>query len=243
MRCRPCASRDGAAGPARPLGLDTHLVDDVILGCVDPVGEAGGDVARAAVFAAGYGAHVPGMQINRFCASGLDAVNLAAAQVMSGQHDLVVAGGVESMSRIGIGASGGAWPVDPSVAIPSYFMPQGVSADLIATKYGFSRDDCDAYAVESQRRAAEAWERRPLRELGGPGYRHQRPPHPRARRAHAPRHQHAVARRAESGLRDASARWAASTPSPPRRIRMSRRSSTSTMPATRPASSMARRRC
>jgi acetyl-CoA C-acetyltransferase len=139
-------------------GLNTNLVDDVVLGCVDPIGEAGGDVARAAVFAAGYGAHVPGMQINRFCASGLDAVNMAAAQVMTGHHDLVVAGGVESMSRVGIGASGGAWPVDPSVAIPAYFMPQGISADLIATKYGFSRDDCDAYAVESQRRTARAWE-------------------------------------------------------------------------------------
>jgi len=137
--------------------LDTHLVDDLILGCVDPIGEAGGDVARAAVFAAEYGAHVPGMQINRFCASGLDAVNMAAAQVMTGQHDIVVAGGVESMSRVGIGTSGGAWPVDPEVAVPSYFMPQGISADLIATKYGFSRDDVDAYAVESQRRTAEAW--------------------------------------------------------------------------------------
>jgi len=138
--------------------LDTRLVDDVVLGCVDPVGEAGGNIARAAVFAADYGTHVPGMQINRFCASGLDAVNMGAAQIMSGQHDMVVAGGVESMSRIGIGASGGAWPVDPQVAVPSYFMPQGVSADLIATKYGFSRDDCDAYAVESQKRAAKAWD-------------------------------------------------------------------------------------
>jgi acetyl-CoA C-acetyltransferase len=137
--------------------LDTHLVDDVILGCVDPIGEAGGDVARAAVFAADYGEHVPGMQINRFCASGLDAVNMAAAQVMSGHHDVVVAGGVESMSRVGIGASGGAWPVDPQVAVPSYFMPQGISADLIATKYGFSRDDVDAYAVQSQQRTAAAW--------------------------------------------------------------------------------------
>jgi acetyl-CoA C-acetyltransferase len=137
--------------------LDTKLVDDVILGCVDPVGEAGGDVARAAVFAADYGAHVPGMQINRFCASGLDAVNMAAAQVMTGYHDVVVAGGVESMSRVGIGMSGGAWPVDPEVAVPSYFMPQGVSADLIATKYGFSRDDVDAYAVESQKRTATSW--------------------------------------------------------------------------------------
>ncbi|MCF4128035.1 acetyl-CoA C-acetyltransferase [Methylobacterium sp. SyP6R] len=138
--------------------LDTTLVDDVILGCVDPVGEAGGDIARAAALVADYGNHVPGVQINRFCASGLDAVNFAAAQVMSGQHDMAVGGGVESMSRIGIGASGGAWPVDPAIAIKSYFMPQGVSADLIATKYGFSRDECDAYAVESQKRAARSWE-------------------------------------------------------------------------------------
>jgi acetyl-CoA C-acetyltransferase len=100
---------------------------------------------------------VPGIQINRFCASGLDAVNFASAKIMSGQSDLTVGGGVESMSRVGIGASGGAWPVDPMIALPSYFMPQGVSADLIATKYGFSRDDVDAYAVESQKRAAEAW--------------------------------------------------------------------------------------
>ncbi|MGH8734894.1 MAG: acetyl-CoA C-acetyltransferase, partial [Burkholderiales bacterium] len=104
------------------------------------------------------GAHVPGMQINRFCASGLDAVNTAAAQVMSGYHDVVVAGGVESMSRVGIGASGGAWPVDPAVAIPMYFLPQGISADVIATKYGMSRDDVDAYAVESQKRAKAAWD-------------------------------------------------------------------------------------
>jgi acetyl-CoA C-acetyltransferase len=101
---------------------------------------------------------VPGIQINRFCASGLDAVNFAAAEVMSGQHDMAVGGGVESMSRVGIGASGGAWPVDPAIAIRSYFMPQGISADLIATKYGFSRDDVDAYAVESQKRAGAAWD-------------------------------------------------------------------------------------
>ena len=137
--------------------LDTALIDDVVLGCVDPVGEAGGDIARAAALAAGFGDTVPGVQINRFCASGLDAVNFAAAQIMAGQQDMAVAGGVESMSRVGLGASGGAWPVDPAIAIPAYFMPQGVSADLIATKYGFSRDDVDAYAVESQRRAAESW--------------------------------------------------------------------------------------
>jgi len=137
--------------------LDAALVDDVVMGCVDPVGEAGGDIARAAAICAGYGNGVPGVQINRFCASGLDAVNFAAAQVMSGQHDMAVGGGVESMSRIDIGASGGAWPVDPAIALKSYFLPQGVAADLIATKYGFSRDDVDAYAVESQRRAGAAW--------------------------------------------------------------------------------------
>ena len=137
--------------------LDTTLVDDVVMGCVDPVGEAGGDVARSGALVAGFGDHVPGVQINRFCASGLDSVNFAAAQVMAGQHDMTIGGGVESMSRVGIGASGGAWPMDPSLAIPAYFMPQGISADLIATKYGFSRDDVDAYAVRSQKRAAEAW--------------------------------------------------------------------------------------
>jgi len=138
-------------------GLDTGLVEDVILGCVDPVGEAGGDIARAAALNADYSDSVPGVQINRFCASGLDATNFAAAQVMSGFFDMTVAGGVESMSRIGIGASGGAWPMDPGLALKSYFLPQGVSADLIATKYGYSRDAVDAYAVESQKRAANAW--------------------------------------------------------------------------------------
>ncbi|MFY9657955.1 MAG: acetyl-CoA C-acetyltransferase [Methylocystis sp.] len=158
-------SRNGLAGPE---------VDDVVLGCVDPVGEAGGDIARAGALAAGFGDKVPGVQINRFCASGLDAVNFAAAEIMSGQHDLAIGGGVESMSRVGIGASGGAWPVDPTIAIPSYFMPQGVSADLIATKYGFSRDDVDAYAVQSQKRAARAWEEKrfarsiaPVKDVNG----------------------------------------------------------------------------
>jgi len=137
--------------------LDPALVDDVVLGCVDPVGEAGGDIARVAALTAGYGNGVPGVQINRFCASGLDAVNFAAAEIMSGQHDMTIGGGVESMSRVGIGAAGGAWSMDPAIALKSYFMPQGISADLIATKYGFSRDDVDAYAVESQKRAATAW--------------------------------------------------------------------------------------
>src|SRR6202047_1108145 len=138
--------------------LDPKRVDDVVLGCVDPVGGAGGDIARVAAICADYGNGVPGVQINRFCASGLDAVNFAAAQIMSGQHDMTVGGGVESMSRVGIGAAGGAWPVDPAIALKSYFLPQGISADLIATKYGFSRADVDAYAVESQKRAAVAWD-------------------------------------------------------------------------------------
>jgi acetyl-CoA C-acetyltransferase len=138
--------------------LDPSLVDDVVLGCVDPVGEAGGNIARSAALVADYGDVVPGLQINRFCASGLDAVNFAAAQVMAGQQDMAIGGGVESMSRVGIGAAGGAWQTDPSIAVKSYFMPQGISADLIATRYGFSRDDVDAYAVESQKRAAAAWD-------------------------------------------------------------------------------------
>ena len=181
--------------------LDTALVDDVILGCVDPVGEAGGDIARAAALVAGYGNAVPGVQINRFCASGLDAVNFAAAQIMSGQHDMAIGGGVESMSRVGIGASGGAWPVDPSIALKSYFMPQGISADLIATKYGFSRDDVDAYAVESQKRAAVAWQEgyfgksvMPVKDVNGMTILG-------ARRAHAARHQHAVAGAAQAVVR------------------------------------------
>ena len=150
-----------ATAPLKALkqrnNLQEDTVDDVILGVVDPVGEAGGDIARFAALGAGLGEAVPGIQISRFCASGLDAVNFAAAQVMSGQHELTIGGGAESMSRVGILSSGTAWPVDPSMAVPSYFMPQGVAADLIATKYGFSRDDVDAYAVQSQDRAAKAW--------------------------------------------------------------------------------------
>jgi len=138
--------------------LDTALLDDVVMGVVDPVGEAAADIARTAALVASYGDSVAGVQINRFCASGLDAVNFAAAQVISGQQELAVGGGVESMSRVGIGSAGGAWAVDPSIAVAHYFLPQGISADLIATKYGFSRDDVDAYAVESQKRAATAWQ-------------------------------------------------------------------------------------
>ena len=138
-------------------GLDTGELDDVIMGCVDPVGEQGADIARAAVLKAGFDQSVPGMQINRFCASGLDACNMAAGQIMSGQSELAIGDGVEAMSRVAIGSSGGAWPEDPSIALPAYFVPQGISADLIATLDGYSRDDVDAYAVESQKRAAAAW--------------------------------------------------------------------------------------
>jgi acetyl-CoA C-acetyltransferase len=140
-------------------GLDTRLVDDIIFGCVDPVGEAGSVIPRSAAFEAGYDNKAPGMQISRFCASGLDAINLGAAKIAGGSDEVVIAGGVESMSRVGMGMSGGAWFMDPSVGLPSYFMPQGVSADLIATRYGFSRDDVDAYAVESQKRAKKAWDK------------------------------------------------------------------------------------
>ncbi|MCA0278364.1 MAG: acetyl-CoA C-acetyltransferase [Proteobacteria bacterium] len=140
-------------------GLDTAQVDDIIFGCVDPVGEAGSVIPRSAAFEAGYDNKAPGMQISRFCASGLDAINFGAAKIAQGADEIVIAGGVESMSRVGMGMSGGAWFMDPSVGIPAWFMPQGVSADLIATKYGFSRDDVDGYAVESQKRAAKAWEK------------------------------------------------------------------------------------
>lgn len=140
-------------------GLDTSNVDDIVMGCVDPVMDAGSVIPKAAAFEAGYSTRAPGMQISRFCASGLDAVNFGAAKIAQGADDIVIAGGVESMSRVGLGMSGGSWFMDPSVSLPAYFMPQGVSADLIATKYGFSRDDVDAYAVESQKRAAHAWEK------------------------------------------------------------------------------------
>ena len=137
--------------------LDTAFVDDIILGCVEPAGEQGANIARVAAIAAGYHESAAGVQVNRFCASGLEACNMAAAKVMSGQSPLVIGGGVESMSRVPMGTSGGAWAADPAVAIPTYFVPQGISADLIATLYGHSRNDVDSYAVESQRRAALAW--------------------------------------------------------------------------------------
>jgi acetyl-CoA C-acetyltransferase len=137
--------------------LDTSKVDDVVLGCVSPVGEQGSDIARIAVLNADYAETTAGVQVDRFCASGLEACNIAAAKVMTGEADMAIGGGVESMSRVPMGSSGGAWATNPEIAMKSYFAPQGIGADLIATKYGFSRDDVDAFAVESQKRAARAW--------------------------------------------------------------------------------------
>lgn len=153
-----------AAGTLRAIKkrntLDTAAIEDVILGCVDPVMDQGADIARTAALVAGYGDQVPGLQINRFCASGLEAVGLAAARVQSGQNEALIAGGVEMMSRIPMGGSGMPVLTDPAVAIPHHMIPQGVSADLIATRQGYSRGDVDTYAVSSQQRAAAAWQGR-----------------------------------------------------------------------------------
>ncbi len=138
--------------------LDTALVEDVIAGCGSPIGEQGSAIGRTALIMAGYPGSVPGQQIHRYCASGLEAVNQAAAKVASGQCELLIACGVECMSRVPIGSSGAAWSADPSVAYHNYFVPQGIAADLIATLHGHQREDVDAYAVESQRRAAQAWD-------------------------------------------------------------------------------------
>ncbi|MFD7137669.1 acetyl-CoA C-acetyltransferase [Streptomyces sp. NPDC059894] len=138
-------------------GLDPAAVDDIVLGVVSPVGDQGADIARTAALAAGLPDTVAGVQENRFCASGLEAVNLAAAKVRSGWEDLVLAGGVESMSRTPMGSDGGAWALDPRTNHDTGFVPQGIGADLIATLEGFTRQDVDAYAALSQARAAEAW--------------------------------------------------------------------------------------
>lgn len=138
--------------------LDTSQVDDVVLGCVTPIGDQGADIARTAVLNADWHVDVPGVQLNRFCASGLEAVNLAAMKVRSGWEELVVAGGVESMSRVPMGSDGGAMMLDPKVSSKVNFVPQGIGADLIATMEGFSREDVDSFALRSQQRAAHAWE-------------------------------------------------------------------------------------
>lgn len=138
--------------------LDDKAIDDIVLGVVSPVGEQGSDIARVAAIVAGLDESVAGVQVNRFCASGLEAVNIAAQKVGSGFENLVLAGGVESMSRVPLGSDGGAWAQDPTTNYDTYFVPQGIGADLIATTEGFSRAEVDAFAAESQKRAAAAWE-------------------------------------------------------------------------------------
>ena len=154
--------------------LDTALLDDVVLGCVSPLGEQGADIARVAVLVAGYDETVPGQQLNRFCASGLEAVNNAAAQVMSGQAQGVIGGGVESMSRVPMGSDGGAWAADPAVAYNTYFVPQGVGADLIATIDGYSRTDVDSLRGREPASRCGRLGRRPVREIGHAGQGHSR---------------------------------------------------------------------
>ncbi len=141
----------------RNTKLDPNRVDDVVLGCVSPVGDQGADIAKTAALKAGLPDTVAGSQVNRFCASGLEAVNIAAQKVASGWEDLVFAGGVESMSRVPMGSDGGAWPMDPETNYDTSFVPQGIGADLIATVEGFSREDVDAFAARSQEKAANAW--------------------------------------------------------------------------------------
>ena len=141
----------------RNPGLDPARVDDVVLGVVSPLGEQGGDIAKTAALAAGYPDTVAGVQLNRFCASGLEAVNQAAGRIRGGMEDLILAGGVESMSNVPMGSDGGAWASDPATAFKAGFVPQGIGADLIATIEGWSREDVDAFAAESNHRAAKAW--------------------------------------------------------------------------------------
>ncbi len=141
----------------RNPGLDPHRIDDLVLGVVSPLGDQGGDIAKTAALAGGLPETVAGVQLNRFCASGLEAVNQAAARVRSGFEDLILAGGVESMSRVPMGSDGGAWAMDPATSFATGFVPQGIGADLIATIEGFSREDVDAFAAESHHRAAKAW--------------------------------------------------------------------------------------
>ncbi len=142
---------------ARHPGLDPNQIDDLILGCLTPLGDQGANIAKTSAIAAGLPDTVAGMQINRYCSSGLEAINMAAAKVRSGWDQMLLAGGVESMSRVPMGSDGGPWAMDPETAYTTYFVPQGISADLIATIEGFSRDDVDAYAARSQEKAAAAW--------------------------------------------------------------------------------------
>ena len=175
-------------------GLDPKRVDDVVLGCVSPIGDQGADIAKTAAIKAGLPDTVAGVQLNRFCASGLEAVNIAAQKVASGWEDLVLAGGVESMSRVPMGSDGGAWAMDPETNYDTSFVPQGISADLIATIEGFSREDVDAYAARSQERAAAAAGRGPLRDSVIPVLDLNEQRRARPRRVHPPGHDRRDAR-------------------------------------------------
>ncbi len=222
----------------RNPGLDPLLVEDIVVGCVTPVGDQGANIARTAAIASGLpDAAGAGVTINRFCASALEAVNLTAAKIRSGWESVAIAGGVESMSRVPMGMDGGAWAMDPETAYDTYFVPQGISADLIATIEGFSRDDVDAYAVMSQERAAAAWADGrfaksvvPVKDRNGivllDHDEHMRPGHHGSR-----------ASASSSPRSPAWARWAASTPWRCRSTTGSRASTTSTPAATPRASS------
>ena len=223
----------------RNPSLDVNRVDDVVLGVVSPIGDQGGDIAKTAALAAGYPDTVAGVQLNRFCASGLEAVNQAASRVRGGFEDLILAGGVESMSRVAMGSDGGAWASDPATAFATAFVPQGIGADLIATIEGFSREDVDAFAVESNARAAKAWADGrfadsvvPVNDVNGVTVLDHR-------RVHQARVDRRGTRQARSPRSPASATRPASTRSHWRSTTGSRRSTTSTTPATAPASSTA----
>ena len=238
---RPARGR-AACKLQRRHGFDTAELDDVVMGCVSPVGEQGSVIAKTAALKAGWDFRVAGMQINRFCASGLEAVNLAAQKVASGWEDLVVAGGVESMSRVPIGSDGGAWAQDPQTNLATGFVPQGIGADLIATLDGFTREDVDRLCADVAAARRRGAGRRAFRPLGGAGRRRARPADPRARRVHQAAHdargpgvaEARVRRARRDGLRCGRDRSA---------IRRSSASSTCTPRATRRASSTAPRRC
>ena len=210
--------------------LDPNRVDDVVLGCVSPVGDQGADIAKTAAIKAGLPHTVAGVQLNRFCASGLEAVNIAAQKVASGWEDLVLAGGVESMSRVPMGSDGGAWAMDPETNYDTSFVPQGISADLIATIEEFSREDVDAYAARSQEQGGggpRVGQVLGQRDPGQGPQRERRPGRTTSSSARAPRWR----RWASSSRRSRSwARWAALTPLPSRSTTGSRRSTTSTRP-------------
>ena len=219
--------------------LDPARVDDVVLGVVTPIGDQGGDIAKTAALEAGYPETVAGVQLNRFCASGLEAVNQAAQRVRSGFEDLILAGGVESMSRVPMGSDGGAWAMDPATALQTGFVPQGIGADLIATIEGWNREDVDAYAAESHHRAAKAWANGYFDGSVVPGQGPQRRHRARPRRDRPPRHHRRGPRRPQAVLRPDRSRRGLRRRGAGEVPLGRQRSTTSTTPATPRASSTA----